>query len=167
MSAALKLSYANGRRRTEALTMSNSAGLCVSGFHQWFVDLGYPQLDILEYHDGEWAIIEYHNAPIIPSMTRWQLVLQGLRNVEPTIGFVEKYIKQIDPQRKAFWDRERAKTKAVYDEAERVEKHAEDSAEIAHKAITRNPDLMERIAKKGLMEMDVDKIGQHVPRSKL
>lgn len=157
------ISYANGIRRQPCLTSSDATGICVSGWHKMFRDLGYPQLDIMEFADGEWCIIEYHQAPIIPSMTQWHVVLQGMRNIDITEGFIAKYVKQVDPKLKEFWDRENRKTKAVYEEAERVERHAEDSASRAHRAIVRNPDLMERIAKKGLQEMDVDRIRSKIP----
>jgi hypothetical protein len=141
--------------------------LHVSKYHPWFVEMGYPQLDINEYPDGEWEIIEYQNAPIIPSLTRYKAILSGLRNIEPTKGFVAKYIAQIDPQRKAFWDRERARTKLAEHEAELKEKHADELSTRATKAIMANPDLMDRIARNGLQEMDLDKIRQHVPTQKL
>lgn len=139
----------------------------VSKYYVWFMELDYPQLDIAEYSDGSWDIIQYLNSPVIPSLTRHQLVLGNMKNILITPGFVEKYVKQLDTSRKEFWDREEAKTRAVAEEHERVQRHKHEFVDTAHKAITSNPDLMERIAKKGFKEMDLDNIRKHVPKSKL
>lgn len=141
--------------------------LCVSKYHRWFRELGYEQLDIREYGNGEWEIIQYENTPIVPSLTRYQTVLGPIRNVLPTLGFVEKYTKQCDMNRAEFWAREEAKSRAVELEHAATQKHAEDHAERAAKAVTRNPDLMERISRKGIQEMDLSNISKHIPRSKL
>lgn len=156
----------------------------VSRWYTWFVDLGYPELDIQEHWswhavperagggmvyapDGSWSIIKYLNSPIIPSLTRWQLVLGVMENVGITTGFVEKYVKQLDTSRKEFWDREEAKTRAVEEEHARVERHQTEFVDRAHGAITKNPDLMERIAKNGLQEMDLSKIRRNIPNYKM
>jgi hypothetical protein len=133
----------------------------------WFVDLGYPHLDIARYEDGSWDIIQYLNSPVVPCLTRHQLVLGTMHNVAITPGFVEKYVKKLYTSRREFWDREREKTRQVEDEGRKRELHAEEFATIGAHAITQNPDLMERIGKNGLQEMDIDRIGRHVPRSKL
>lgn len=141
--------------------------LHVSKYHKWFVELGYPQLDIQVYPDGEWSIIEYQNAPIIPSLTKWKVILRGMRNIEISRGFVAKYIAQIDPMKKAFWERENARTKRAVEEAEAKERHAVEASERAAAAITSNPDLMGRIAKNGMQEMDLDNLRKHIPSSRL
>jgi hypothetical protein len=135
-----------------------------SKYHDWFVEMGYPQLDIQKYEDGEWAIIETLNRPVVPSMTRFKVILQGMKNVEISRGFIEKYVKQIDPLRKEFWDRERRATQQAEDAVEIRERHAEDSAERAAAAIVGNDALMERITRNGLSEMNLDKIAKHVPK---
>ena len=133
-----------------------------SKYHDWFVELGYPQLDIVKYDDGEWAIIETQNAPIVPSQTKFKVILRGMKNVDITRGFVEKYIKQIDPLRKAFWERERRASQAAEDAVEAREKHVEDFAEKASQAVLGNDALMERISRNGLSEMNLDKIAKHI-----
>jgi hypothetical protein len=130
----------------------------------WFVDLGYPELDIARYEDGSWDIIRYLNSPVMPCLTRHQLVLGHMFNVDITHGFVEKHVQQLDTSRKEFWDREEAKTKAVEDEARKVELHAEEFSSRGTAAIMQNPDLMERVMKNGLQEIDIDRIGRHVPK---
>lgn len=136
-----------------------------SPWHIWFVELGYPELDILRYEDGEWFIMQYYNAPVVPCLTRWQTVLGGMKNVEIGYGFCEKWAKALDLNRKEYLLKEEAKSKACEDEWEKVEQHAEDSAERAATAIIQNPDLMERIARNGMHEMTLGSIAKHVPRS--
>lgn len=138
-----------------------------SQYHIWFQEMGYPELDILRYEDGEWYIIQYYTCPVIPSLTQWQVVLGPMRNVEISYSFCRKYVKDLDITRKAFWDRENEKSQEVEDEFERVEKHREESAELATQAIVRNPNLVERIAKNGLKEMDLGYIANHVPKQEI
>lgn len=138
-----------------------------SPWHIWFQELGYPQLDVNQFPDGEWSIIEYYNVPLIPSLTRWCTVLGGMRNIEISVGFIEKYVLDLDSTKKAVWDREERKTQAVLKEAEEREQHAERMSEAAKNAIVRNPDLMERISRNGLQEMDLTKIVRHIPRHRL
>ena len=137
-----------------------------SKWHPWFVDMGYPLLDINRYADGEWSIIQWLTRPVVPAITEWQSVLSGMRNVDITRGFVEKYIKQADMQRKAFWDREDAASREAEDEFESKELHAEELATKATEAIMGNDDLCQRIVKKGMGEMDPLKIARHVPSNK-
>lgn len=138
-----------------------------SPWHIWFQELGYPQLDVNKFEDGEWSIIEYYKVPLVPSMTPWCTVLSGMRNIEISVGFIEKYVLDLDSTKKAVWDREEKKTQRILKEAEAREQHAERMSDAATLAITRNPALMERIAKNGLQEMDLTKIVQHIPRHRL
>jgi hypothetical protein len=138
-----------------------------SPYYIWFKELGYEQLDIREFDDGEWAIIEYYNSPVIPSLTRWNYVLQGLRNILITPGFITKYVKQLDLRQNEYWDQCEAKTKAMETEKDRLEAHAQDTAERAKNAIIQNPELVERIAKKGMNEISLSNIVKHIPRNKL
>jgi hypothetical protein len=139
----------------------------VSEFHSWFVEMGYPELDILRYDDGEWHIIQYYNRPVVPALTRWQPVLGPMRNVLITRSFCEKYVKDLDITKKAFWAREEAKTKEVEREHAAEEKRRVEYVDVAHRAITKNPNLMNRIASKGIQEMDIPSIARHVPRSEV
>lgn len=139
----------------------------VSPWWVWFRELGYPQLDIVRAEDGEWWIHEYLNSPIIPSLTKTMVVLRGMRNIEISFGFVEKFVKQIDLQLKAIWDREEAKTAEVEREHAATQRHRNDSVERAARAITRNEGLMNRIAKGGLPEMDLTRIRRNIPSYRL
>lgn len=140
-----------------------------SEYHPWFVELGYPLLDVIQFSDGhgEWGIIQCQTMPIVPSITKWKVVLSEIKNVEISFSFIEKWTAEIDLQRKAFWDREDAKTKALDVQEDATDRHREDMVRRAHLAITRNPALMERIAKNGIQEMDLDKIRKHIPKHKL
>lgn len=134
----------------------------VSPYYCWFVLMGWPQLDINVLDDGAWEIIQYYRSPVIPAQTEWQMVLGTMENVEISYTFCEKVVKQLDLHRKQFWDREEAKSKAVADEFEKKERHAEEYAEMASKAILGNEGLMNRIAKYGMQEMDLDRIARHI-----
>lgn len=133
-----------------------------SKYHIWFIEMGYPLLDVLEYEDGEWAIIQYLRTPVVPSLTKFQHVLKGIRNTAITTGFIQKYVEQLDPGKQAFWDRESKKTQGVWDEAARVERHAEETADQLTKNFMANPDLMARVAKNGFGELDPQKIMRHI-----
>ena len=149
----------------------------VSEYYCWFVELGYENLDILQHRstyevpsgylttfDGTWSIIEYYNSPIIPSLTRWNYVLAGINDQEISASFVEKMVGMLDLRRKQVWDMAEAKTKAMEDEKESLEKHAQDIAERAKNLILSNPNVVERIARNGLSEMNPTSILKHIPR---
>lgn len=136
----------------------------VSKYWCWFHELGYPNLDILEdSNSGEWHIIQYHNSPLMPSTTRWNAVLGPMRNIEPSFSFCAKYIAELDITKKAFWAREEAKTKAVEDEGKKTDERSKVFAERATEAVMRNPDLVKRVAKNGLKEIDLRYLGMRVP----
>lgn len=137
---------------------------CCSPWYCWFVELGYPRLDINQYPDGEFEIIEYYSTPIIPPLTKWNQVLYGIRNTEISRGFVTKYIHQLDLHRKQVWDEAEARTRAMEDEKDGLERHAQDTAERAFQAIRGNADLMERVAKNGMSEINPENIWRHIPR---
>jgi hypothetical protein len=138
-----------------------------SDYYKWFVELGYPQLDIVVFEDGEWAIREFYNCPIIPSMTQWKYILQGMRHIEITKSFVEKWCRKLDLTRREIWDAEEAKTAAVELEHAKVEEHRQEFASEALKLIKKNEDLVERVAKNGIQEINLENIVKHVPASKL
>jgi hypothetical protein len=139
----------------------------VSKWYPMFCDMGYPQLDIVRYEDGEWAIIEYDNAPLLPSLTKFRHVLSKLRNVEITEGFVRNYVKQIDPRHRQFWDRENSATERMESEKLAQENHAHDLAEAAMKGLAKNEALKERIARNGIQEMSLERIARNIPTSQL
>ncbi len=135
-------------------------------WYDWCVQLGYPNVDVQQWWDGEWAIIEFYNAPFMPASTRWNYILQGMRNVEITPGFIAHHLKRLDLHQKQVWDDLDAKEKAQDEEKARVDQHAEDTAERAKNIIMQTPSLVERIVKNGTKEMDLKKIAKHIPRQK-
>lgn len=139
----------------------------VSKYWCWFKDMGYPSLDIHDEGEGIWWLIQYHNSPIIPSLTKWQAVLGPMKHVEKSYGFCAKYISELDITKKAFWAREEEKTRQIFEEGERTERREEEFAERATNAVMRNPDLVQRIAKKGVKEADLRYLGMHVPKSEI
>lgn len=136
-----------------------------SKYHKWFVELGYPQLDINEYEDGEWSIIEFLNSPVVPALCRWNVILGGMRNIIPSYSFCEKYVQMLDTQKRYYWDMEELKTRQAEMSADDVERHGEDLAARAHHIATHNPLLMERIARNGMQELELKNIAKHIPRS--
>jgi len=139
----------------------------VSDWYVWFCELGYPNLDINRYPDGEWEIIEYYNSPVIPSLTRWNHVLYGIRNQIITPGIIENYVKKFDLTKRQVWDEQEAKTEAMYAEQDALDRHREDTVDRAFKAIRGNEALVERIAKKGITEINLPNIRKNIPRQKL
>lgn len=138
-----------------------------SPYYVWFCELGYWNLDIREWDDGEWALVEYYHTPTVPSMTRWNYVLQGMRNIIPSPGFVTKYVSALDLRKKEVWDALDARDRAQDDEKARIDTHAQDTAERAKNVIMQTPTLVERIGKNGLQEMNLDKIVKHIPSQQL
>ncbi len=137
-----------------------------SPWYCWFQHMGYPELDLRRFEDGEWAILQYMHAPLLPSEYRWQWALTGFSNTEISYPFIRRMVEAIDITKKEFWDREEEKTREVDAEFERTERHREDMVTRASKAIMSNPGLCERIAKRGIREMDLKMIRRHIPKSR-
>lgn len=129
--------------------------------------MGYRNLDIHKEQSGEWFIIQTLDGGLVPCETRWQPVLGPMKNVEISFSFCQKYINDLDIRKKAFWAREEAKTKAVMDETEKTHKRGKEFAERATVAVMKNPDLVQRIAKNGLKEMDLRYLGMRIPKHEL
>lgn len=139
----------------------------VSKYYAWFCEMGYPELDIRQFEDGEWAILQYLEPPLFPSRYKWEWAFTGFRNMEITYDILSKYVRSIDITKKAFWDREDAKSKEVDLEFERDIRHQEDMVTRACTAIRNNPALIERMMKNGLSELDIRNIRRHVPNHRL
>lgn len=152
-----------------------------SPWHCWFIEMGYPNLDIVEHYDnywldsenvlygptGNWSIIEYYHTPMIPSEAHWNYVLMDIRHQPITPGFIETWVKKLDLHRKQVWEEADLKTKKMEKEKEALELHAQDTAERAKNFIMQTPTAVERIAKNGLKEMNISNIIKHVPKHQL
>lgn len=146
------------------ITLDNYVSYFCTKYRPWFVELGYPMLDVQQWPDGEWAIIEFLNQPLIPSLTKWHYVLTGLRNIEITYPFLQKYLYALDLHRDGVWDREEKKSQHVEFEHERQVNFQVDVADRAYRAVKRNEGLMERIARNGLKELAARSIFKNIPR---
>lgn len=139
----------------------------VGPYYEICCDLGYPQCDIVKYPDGEWAVIAYENAPLVPSLTGWRVISSGIRHKEITHGLVSKLILESDPTKRRLWEREEAKSAQIAAEHEAARQHREDTAERAAQVMVRNDALMQRLAKNGIGELDIGAIASHVDPQKL
>lgn len=138
-----------------------------SDYHPWFVHMGFPSLDLVTYNDGSWAIIELQDGGYVPSEAKFKVVLGFMENLEPTYSTIKKLVDSIDVCKEAFWERERLKTERVEKEWEESEKKKEELATRATHLVTHNPELMERIARKGLSMIQLKEIRKYIPRYKL
>lgn len=145
--------------------MSHYISSMCSPYHRWFIEAGYPQLDITEYEDGSWAILEYLNAPVVPSLTKWQLVLQDIRHQIKTPAFCEYWAKRLDPTRDEYRALEQKKSNAVIKERDDEARHKKDLQERMYQAVMKNEGLVERIARNGAQEMALNNIVRNIPRS--
>ena len=136
-----------------------------SPYHKWFVELGYPDCDIIEYDDGEWAIIQTYNSPVIPHLCRWNYVLKGIRHVIPTFGIVERFMHQHDPMRREYWEFQNAQSAAVEREHDFVTRTRAEYADKRAELCLRNPSLMDRVGRNGLQELSMRNISRHIPNS--
>lgn len=142
-----------------------------SKYYPWFVEMGYPQLDLRFVREngqetGEWAIIEMHNSPVIPDLTKWQDVFTGFRNVEISRSRLKKLVESIDTKKKEIWDREEQKTKSIEAEQERWDKWKQESSARKADAFLKNPDWVERFMKNGAAELHPYSVYRNISRSK-
>lgn len=149
------------------INLGNYVSYFFSKYNIWFRELGYPLLDVNELSDGEWGIIQCYTLPIIPCVTQWNWVLTGVRNREITYPFLQKWTAKLDLQKKELWDVEEAKTIAMEKEKDGLETHKQEMVSKAHKLITRNPELMNRIGKDGAKAFDLSEIRKNIPNYKL
>jgi len=134
----------------------------VSEYYHWFCELGYPQLDMGQAVDGEWWVVEMQNAPLIPSMTWSKPILKGLRNIEKSKAFLEKYLRLIDPTANAFWDREEKASADAEKRQDDKDKRLEQSTAAKLEAIKGNPELVERFVKYGPRALDMGEMFKHL-----
>ena len=135
-----------------------------SRYHKWFVELGYPQLDIEEYEDGEWAIIEYLGQTVVPSEVRWNVILSGLRHIEPSFSFVKNYIDTEVGLRKLFEIHKDIETTKIAMDKEKEDRRVQDLADRATALVKRNEAMYNRVAKNGLHELNLHELAKHIPR---
>lgn len=146
------------------VTARNYVSYFVSPYHVWCREAGYPELDVVRYEDGEWALIQYHRSPVVPSLTPWTTVLTKMRHVELSPWVITKWAQNLDLERRHIWDELEAKEKAAAAEYEQNVRHGQDLADQQFKVIRGNPALMERIARNGLKEIGLFQMSRHIPK---
>lgn len=129
-----------------------------SQYYPWFVEMGYPQLDVQFYPDGEWSIIEFENAPLVPCLTKWRVIFSGFRNVEFNKSFVKKMIEMIDLEKREYWERLEEEEKERQEQEENALNARADLHARAAQELCKNDRLMERAAKQGPSAFSLDSI---------
>jgi len=141
--------------------MENPSYIC-SPYYRWFCELGYDNCDIEEYADGSWRIVEYLNAPIIPSLTRVAHVLGPIQNLIISRSFIEKYLGMLDIRKKAYHEVLAEKETKLKLDSDYAERSAQDFAKRAAQIVS-GGEVMDRIKKSGVKEMDLESIAKHIP----
>ncbi len=139
----------------------------VSRWHRCFVAMGYPELDLVEYPDGEKAIIQYFNRPIIPSLTRWGYVLTKIRNQDVNYYWLKEKADDLNLEKKKVWHEQEEIEKEALRRQLEEDRRSEDFATRMLDTVNRNDAWKQRIVKNGLSELNPLKILNHVPRYRL
>ncbi len=138
-----------------------------SDYYCWFVEMGYPELDLRIYSDGSWGILQYLNTPIIPSLTKHMPMLQGIKNVEISYSFIKYHCDKLNIRNRHVWDEQDRTERRALEEVALEERRAADFAEQMMKGIRGNDDLLQRIAKNGLRELQPMRLLNHISPLKL
>lgn len=125
-------------------------------------DLGYPELDVRKYADGSWSIIQYFQTPIIPSLTKWQPVLMDIRHTEISPTFIKKKADELNLEKGHVWSEVDKNERRIRDEISFEEDRAEVIASKKLDIVKRTPGLMDRIARRGVKELDPRRMLQHI-----
>ena len=130
----------------------------VSDKYPIFQKLGYPQIDVSFFEDGSWSLLEMHNAPVIPDLTKFNWIAKNLKNVEFNEGNVMYLIRNSDPRNPEFWAKEIAKSMVL--EKQHVDKQNKDQEWIEDivPKLMQNQALMDRVARYGSRELSIDRI---------
>lgn len=134
----------------------------VSDKYRIFCELGYPQLDVQFFEDGSWAILEMLNAPLIPSMTKFKYILKGIENVEFSRSFVEKFVKQLDPAKGFFWEREDRLARESEEQGIKGDEFIAELAADTMKKLAKCDTLTERLAKNGADELTPERLAFNI-----
>lgn len=151
----------------KAITSYNYRSYFVSPWNVWFEHMGYPELDVIEYPDGEKAVIEYLKAPTVPALTPWNFTLTKLRNMELTYDWLKAWADQKCLERRHVWEEQAKLEERLRQDQLAEDRRSEDFVTRAHAAVVNNPDLMQRVGKNGLGELHPFKLLKHVPKSRL
>lgn len=134
-------------------------------FYRWTKKFGYPNVDIIDDRasDGTWSLIEYLRSPVVPSLTPWNYILRDI--TEPlTESLVQRFCEMLDLKKREYRARMEAEEKESKAKVESALRLEDDIATKAAKLISGNDDLLQRIAKNGVAEIQPEKILSNVPR---
>ena len=134
----------------------------LSRHYPMFVEHGFPQLDIRQWPDGEWAVREFVRAPVVPSLTPWRYVLKGLRNVEISWPFIAAQLSLVDPRARGFLARHEAETARMEHERAVAENEKAERVLALGKQLSKNDDLMNDAARMGIAAFDLAHIGKTI-----
>lgn len=148
---------------TPKVTLANYVSYMVSPYNAWFRDLGYPELDVISYDDGEWAIIQYHKSPVIPHLTPWSFVLKRIRHLEKSPAVFKKYTDQLDLEKRHVWAKQDADDRELSRSLDEEDRRFEDKSKRIVDSVMRNDDLVQRVARNGLGELSLRSISRHIP----
>jgi hypothetical protein len=137
----------------------------VSQYWPMFRDLGFPQCDVVFYEDGEFSFIEYYNAPLIPSQTRFMHIAKGFRNIEFNESLIKRVLTKIDPRNPEFWADQILKSTKLEEEKAQKQEADEDWAQKTIPLLLKNDALKERVARYGASEISLDKIALAIAKS--
>lgn len=139
----------------------------VSRWHRCFVDMGYHELDLVEYPDGEKAIIQYFNAPIVPSLTKWGFVLTKIRNTHVDYYWLKEKADALNLEKKAVWAEQDAIDKEALRRTLEEDRRADDFATRMMNNVKNNDAWMQRIARNGLKELNPLRLLNNIPKYRL
>lgn len=146
------------------ITSANYKSAFFSDYHPWFVEMGYPRLDLCTYEDGSWGIIELQNGGLIPSEAVFLDVLTGIKNLEPNYSTIQRLVHSLDVYRDEYLDHELKKSKLVEEEWDYVNRRRTDLINKTAEVFAKNDHLKERIAKRGAKALDLIDMSRYVPR---
>ena len=135
----------------------------VSKHHKMMCELGYPQLDIVEHADGAWSIIEYLNAPIIPSLTRWHHVLSDIRHQEINPSFIKAQLEKIDLTKPQTWETMRKEEERKLRESEWQEEQRADNVLRGVKELAKNNNFMDLVGEMGQDAFNLESLARRIP----
>ncbi len=133
-----------------------------SDWHRMFCKMGNPQLDIKLFRDGEWAIREFYRSPVVPAQTPWKYVLTGLKNIEISESFIKRYLWQIDPTNRGFWERQQQLTNDQNAQRDRAESDKIDRHMQIGKELSKNDSLIRDAKIMGPAAFDLERIGRKI-----
>lgn len=137
-----------------------------SAYYSIFCENGYPMLDIIDGENGEWHIIEYLNAPTVPSLTKWAYVLTNIRNREKTWPSIKNLIENLDMYSDYFWSRLKKEEEEAYNRVDSIEQQRIAAAEKTAEALANNDWFREEYAKHGAEAFKLETLAKDIVKQR-